>query len=124
MPQRQVQDRRVAEAHERLRISRGRIEIDPIRDAVCALPPARRKDRAHAGIAKRVVQVGEAILVSPREIVTVSIERVRSDLRDQTPMGKKLGPAHHAVTIRRARGRDDADAIAGTKAREGVHHGR
>ena len=78
-PQGQMQVRDVTEAHERLGVGPDGPEVEVTRDAVGTRTAPCSDDCAHPWIAEGVIEVIEAMLISPSHVAPV-IERVVSHL--------------------------------------------
>lgn len=108
-----MEERDVAVADQGFRIAAGSVEIERVRDAMGAFAASGRDDCANAGIAQRVVQIGEAIIVFPREVVTVRVEDVVADFDLEAPTFEKLRPISDLIAIGRAGGRDESYTVSG-----------
>ena len=115
--ERQVQERHVGEADQRLgtgRRPRGIEACEQPRDAVAA---ARAEDRRDVGAAKGLLEVPQPLAVGARQ-VPVLAEGVLSHDDAETDLFEPLLPeSEHPASVRRRRRRDEGDGVAGTEAR-------
>jgi hypothetical protein len=112
LPERKVQDGDVAESDQGFRVPPGRVEVEPVGDAIGALAAASGEDRSNGGISERLVDVLEPVLVASGEIVAHAIERMGSDLDAEAPLGEDLGPARNERPVWGAGWRDKPYAVA------------
>jgi hypothetical protein len=112
VPARQMQNRDLTEPDQGLGICARGIEIKPVGDSVSALAARSGKDGANSRITKGVIDVGKAIFVPTRQVVSLRIERVRPHLDLEAPRGENLGAPLDFFSGWRACGRHELYPIA------------
>ena len=112
VPARQMQNRDLTEPYQGLGICTRGIEIKAVGDSVSAFAARGGKDGANSRITQGVIDVGKAIFVPTRQVVSLPVERVRAHLDSEAPRSENLGAPLDVFSIWRACWRHELYPIA------------
>jgi hypothetical protein len=118
----QVEEGRVREAGEDLRIAAHGSPVHLGRDAQEPVAAACHEDAAHVGIGQHAIEIGGARLIAPREMPAPVEEVARESHAKSSPL-EKARACRHGPSLNGAGWSHDPDRVAGTEPGRSDHRG-